>query len=232
MKKNLLFIFVFISTLSAEFDINEFISKGIRESYGSPENLQLMTVASLAIFGLINYDDDMRELSQKKPVMSKKLSKLLDIYGGRWAYPTLLGMIAFSPTAKKEKANQLIFASSSIGATIATTYLIKFSISRLRPDGSNRRSFPSGHTSGSFVLAAITHELYGKELGSLLYVVGSLVGAQRVFSNKHWFTDVIAGATLGTMIGRGFSIAFNSLGKDSSNKRTTDFYIRFSIPIH
>ncbi len=232
MKKIAIPIFICVASLSGELDIDKFIIKGIRQSYSLTTNIQLLTMASLSVLALNNYDEDIRQLNKEHPIMSEKLSNFLDLYGGRWAYPSFLFILASSSNSKEEKTDKLLFTSSTIGVTIATTYLIKIITHRLRPDESNWLSFPSGHTSGSFALAAIGKEIYGQDIGALLYVVASFVGAQRVYSNKHWFTDVIAGATLGTIIGRGFSSAFNLLGMNSSDKQMVpEIYLQFSVPI-
>ena len=233
MKKIAIPIFICVASLSGELDIEKFIRKGIRESYSSRANIQLLAISSLSIIASNNYDDDIRQLSKKHLIMSDKLSNLLDLYGGFWAYPSFLSIVASSSNTKEQKTDKLLFASSTLGITIATTYLLKITTHRLRPDKSNWRSFPSGHTSGSFALAAIGKKLYGKDIGGLLYAVASFVGAQRVYSNKHWFTDVIAGATLGTIIGRGFSSAFHPLEMNFSDKEALpEVYFHFSVPIH
>ena len=46
---------------------------------------------------------------------------------------------------------------------------IKVAVARRRPDGSNRLSFPSGHTANSFAVARAMHRSYGKRLGIPLY---------------------------------------------------------------
>jgi membrane-associated phospholipid phosphatase len=33
------------------------------------------------------------------------------------------------------------------------------------------------------------------------YSVASLVGLSRIYDNKHWITDVVAGAAIGTLVG-------------------------------
>ena len=56
-------------------------------------------------------------------------------------------------------------AAFSIGATYLVTRGLKHIVHEERPDESNEKSFPSGHTSQSFAAAATMHKRYGWEIG-------------------------------------------------------------------
>ncbi|MDA1315100.1 MAG: phosphatase PAP2 family protein [Acidobacteria bacterium] len=73
---------------------------------------------------------------------------------------------------------------------------------RTRPDGANNYSFPSGHTANSFILATIVSRHYGWRKALPAYAAASYVGASRIRSQKHHLTDVLAGATIGYIVGR------------------------------
>ena len=62
-------------------------------------------------------------------------------------------------------------------------------------------SFPSGHTSSSFCIASVMHEAYGHVVGIPLYGLATLVAIERVDDRNHYFSDVMMGAVLGTVIG-------------------------------
>lgn len=68
---------------------------------------------------------------------------------------------------------------------------------------SDYTSFPSGHTTTAFALASVLAQGYKDKLwiGLTAYTVASLVGVSRIYDGKHWATDVLAGAALGTFIG-------------------------------
>ena len=82
------------------------------------------------------------------------------------------------------------------------TQVLKLATQRKRPDGTNQRSFPSGHASGSFASATVIQRHFGWKAGIPAYVVASFIGASRVNQNKHYLSDVVFGATLGIIAGR------------------------------
>jgi membrane-associated phospholipid phosphatase len=82
------------------------------------------------------------------------------------------------------------------------TEAIKAAVGRERPNQQDNKSFPSGHTSNSFALAAVAERHYGWKVGVPAYLAAGLVGASRLHEDKHWLSDVVAGATLGYVVGR------------------------------
>lgn len=92
--------------------------------------------------------------------------------------------------------------SQAIGGVlmVGSTALIKDNYDALRPDGSDLRSFPSGHTAWAFMGATMmTNELGWRSpwytFGA--YSVATGVAMQRVISRRHLPADVIAGAGIG-----------------------------------
>ena len=61
-------------------------------------------------------------------------------------------------------------------------------------------SFPSGHTSGAFLMATATGWIFPALLVPL-YLWAALVGTSRVFLGVHFPSDIAAGALMGTSIG-------------------------------
>lgn len=62
-------------------------------------------------------------------------------------------------------------------------------------------TFPSGHTSSSFVVASVMHEAYGALVGIPLYGIAGCVAFQRLDDREHYFSDVIMGGVLGLVVG-------------------------------
>ena len=105
----------------------------------------------------------------------------------------------------QDKEGEIEFLKA-YGSTILTTYILKFTVREERPNGTNLRSFPSGHTSSAFSGATFIHKKYG-----ILYALPAYVGSvytaySRVHAKKHFTHDVIAGA----IIGAGFSWYFTT----------------------
>ncbi len=79
-------------------------------------------------------------------------------------------------------------------------YAIKFSVGRTGPNG-EADSFPSGHSSTVFAAAPVIMKYWGVEAGIPAYALAVLTGFSRVEGQWHYLSDVLAGATLGTVIG-------------------------------
>jgi hypothetical protein len=62
-------------------------------------------------------------------------------------------------------------------------------------------TFPSGHTSSSFVVASVLHEAYGHIVGVPLYGLAVLAGMERIEDGEHYTSDVVMGAILGSVVG-------------------------------
>lgn len=92
-------------------------------------------------------------------------------------------------------------AGMSVGAAYAVTTGLKEAIPARRPDGSDNRSFPSGHTSAAFGAATSIWERRGAKEGIPAVAIAAFVGLARVKADKHYWRDVVAGAAVGTASG-------------------------------
>ncbi len=69
-----------------------------------------------------------------------------------------------------------------------------------RPDDDSPTSFPSGHTAQAFAGATIFSDEFAQHnvwLTATAYASATAVGALRILNNRHWASDVIAGAGFG-----------------------------------
>lgn len=80
------------------------------------------------------------------------------------------------------------------------TRVAKLGIGRDRPGGSPD-SMPSGHASASFASAAVLGQHFGWKVGAPAYALAGFVGWTRVRDRAHWGTDVVVGATVGSIVG-------------------------------
>ena len=99
----------------------------------------------------------------------------------------------------------LASSAMSYAAMAILVNSIKYTSREMRPDGSTRNSWPSGHTATSFVGATILHKEYGLTHSPWYsvagYSVATATGIMRVLNNRHWVSDVLSGAGIGIISG-------------------------------
>ncbi len=88
------------------------------------------------------------------------------------------------------------FWKTYLSANLITT-VGKGVYSKLRPRGTARVSFPSGHTTAAFVGAGFIDSRYGHLWGSIAYSAAALTGYSRIDADAHFADDVLAGASVG-----------------------------------
>lgn len=93
-------------------------------------------------------------------------------------------------------------AGASVLVAGGVTYGLKHAFPEERPDHSDRRSFPSGHSAESFAAAASLENRYGWRVGLPAFALATFVATARVEARKHHWYDCVAGAAIGT--GSGF----------------------------
>ncbi len=89
---------------------------------------------------------------------------------------------------------------------LGLTYALKWSIGRIRPDGTPL-SFPSGHTSISFTTATLMYNWHGPLAGIPMYSLAVLTALSRINDQRHWPADVLFGAILGTVTARALYVS-------------------------
>jgi len=108
--------------------------------------------------------------------------------------------------------------------------LIKYTVGRSRPyanEGPNNFfdhtfteqnvSFPSGHTAMAFSVSTILARRINNTYASIaLYGLAGFTGYQRIYDNKHWFSDVFVGAALGYFIGTSIADSEEKLSNENT----------------
>ena len=89
-------------------------------------------------------------------------------------------------------------AGGSILLAGGVAYGLKRTFPEERPDHSDRRSFPSGHSAEAFAAAATLENRYGWKAGLPAFAAATLVAVARVEGRKHHWYDSVAGAAIGT----------------------------------
>ena len=119
---------------------------------------------------------------------------VLQLYGGRY-----LGL-----KPKHDALHQtinIVVSNAIMGGIVQS---MKFSFKELRPDGTDELSFPSGHTATAFTNASVLFYEYKDAniwYASSGYLFAAATGFLRIANNKHFTSDVLAGAGIGTAVG-------------------------------
>ena len=161
----------------------------------------------MGMAGIVHrWDDRLAGQLEGNPVF-EVTSDPSNIYGSStFNLPAAFGLWLFSRAAKRPKLEAV---SCDILRALAFTQLlvapIKHGVRRNRPDGSNRLSFPSGHTANAFAIAGVLNNHYDPRVGIPLYAWSVLVAGGRMEDDRHFFSDVVAGAAIGLVVGRSIS---------------------------
>jgi len=150
----------------------------------------------------------------------------LEVFTSPGAYVIGVGMYAVGRIANIPRATELaVHTTEALVVGDVTTGLLKGLAGRARPfvtgdtsardfgfargfKGSKYTSFPSGHTTTAFAAASAvtleTHEWWPRStwvVAPVLYGGATAVGLSRMYHNKHWASDVVLGAGIGTFSG-------------------------------
>ncbi|AZS29095.1 phosphatase PAP2 family protein [Butyricimonas faecalis] len=97
----------------------------------------------------------------------------------------------------KDRTIILAMSYATVGILVNT---MKFVFKEKRPDSNARNSFPSGHTATAFMGAEFLYKEYkdvSPWIGYTGYAVAATTGYLRIYNNRHYINDVIAGACIG-----------------------------------
>ena len=153
-------------------------------------------------------------------------AKGLELFASPGAYVIGAGMYAVGRAAHVPRATELaVHTTEAIVVGDLITGAVKGLAGRARPfvtgdtsardfrfgrgfTNSKYTSFPSGHTTTAFAAAAAvtaeTHEWWPRStwvVAPVLYGGATAVGLSRMYHNKHWASDVVLGAGIGTFSG-------------------------------
>jgi membrane-associated phospholipid phosphatase len=172
-----------------------------------------------SILTISAFDDEIqKEIQSRRNSVTDKAADIINPFGFEAAYALMAGLYLHGVFFHNPKSK--VVALDAISSTLISWGLIstlfKIGTGRSRPflhegqyhfdpltrDG-DENSFPSGHTTQAFSLAAVlTKHYHNKAVFFTTYGLASLVALSRMNNDKHWTSDVVGGALLGTFIGR------------------------------
>ena len=128
------------------------------------------------------------------------------------SFPVLMGIGVTTYVVGRNKPSKRAthLGMDLIEATLLAdgmTELIKVAVRRQRPirdDGTRAPgfAFPSGHAAGTFAAATVLQQHLGWKWAVPTYAIGTYVAISRLADDRHWASDVVAGATEGIIVGR------------------------------
>ena len=200
------------STLAARLmALPRLTAQGLRTSVTHPQLHRHWLMIGLGVAAALPQDAQLQERAVAEGLLPDGLAELGDDWGDPGAVLTILPAIYLVEKLRRtppgELSRRLTFAATSLAAVGLTTVVLKEVVRRPRPDDTNHRSFPSGHTSAAFGVAEIVRTLYGRRNAAVFYALATLTGISRIHDNRHYLSDVIAGAGLGMGMVRGFALA-------------------------
>ena len=150
----------------------------------------------------LRLDRDIFDAIYDEPPRSEPLGTTMEIttYFGdsRLMLGASLLLMAYGNQERHELGR--LMASTAISTGLITWGMKKL-IGRKRPlDDADNPAFPSGHTSQAFASATLFGNRYPK-LRIPLYIGAGLVGLTRIYLGRHYLSDVIVGAAVGTITG-------------------------------
>ena len=158
-------------------------------------------------------DNEVRNFSSENFDSSNVLLHKFDSYYHiEFMSAAIVGLYLYGNISNKSQVRVLsVDLLSSSLLTGITTFAMKSFFGRSRPYQTDDHyefnwfeyedkflSFPSGHTSLAFSFSTIMAEQNKTFLWkSIWFSAATLVGASRIYNNKHWFSDVVMGAIIG-----------------------------------
>ena len=118
-------------------------------------------------------------------------------------YASVFALKACGVESRDDWKKLAITTTASWVATAGAGWILKQSIKEWRPDDSDQKSFPSGHSMIAFAGATALHKEFGKVspwISVAGYGVATFVAVDRVAKDRHHWYDAATGAALGTTL--------------------------------
>lgn len=173
-------------------------------------------ISGLVLFATAFGDEGLREEAQSfRSSGSNSLAGVGNAIGSPlYVFPVLgVGYLAGRLTGSPSLSRLSVRAGTAAIVASGITMALKYSIGRTRPTGdgdsdlfrpfSGSTSFPSGHVTLAFAVATVVADETKDSWSDIaLYGAASLTGFARMNDDRHWASDVLAGALVGHLTAR------------------------------
>lgn len=114
----------------------------------------------------------------------------------------MVGLKSCGYRGRSSWGRMLVSDAIAAGTMAAAVNACKYTVRTMRPDGSTRNSFPSGHTATAFLTATMLAREYGPRspwfaVGG--YAAATVVALSRQLNDRHWMSDTVVGAGIGIL---------------------------------
>lgn len=172
--------------------------------YGSPANLVILGVSYGGALALqqTGPDDTIESHYDRSHSFKKDWRDAFGAAGNPGTHFALAGIWYLAGQQRQDEKSYEVGKTLFSALTInGLSVLLGQAATYDRSPNGERGTFPSGHTSSSFVVASVLHEAYGPWVGVPLYGLAGLVAVERLDSGEHYFSDVAFGAVMGMVVG-------------------------------
>lgn len=168
--------------------------------------MHLIAPAALIGVGIIGLESDWLKYqnSEIRDELQENVDRRLTVDDFSQYAPaaTVYALDLCGTRGKHSVVDQTILLGMSALLMGITVNTMKHTVSVERPDRSSCTSFPSGHTAMAFMGAELLRREYwdvSPWIGVAGYAVAAGTGFFRMYNNRHWLTDVFAGAGIGIL---------------------------------
>jgi len=162
-----------------------------------------VTFIGLGVYGTVNNGIINRdEVKEERNEYFSSFSNHADNYLQYAPIALVYALDAFGLKGKHTWQQQTAFFGTAELIMTGIVLPVKKYSHILRPDSSAYNSFPSGHTAQAFLAATFFQKEFGAKypwLSAGMFTVATGIGAFRVLNNRHWVSDVLAGAGVGIL---------------------------------
>lgn len=198
---------------------------------------QLIIPTVLIGYGAIGLGNDQLELfnSSIRNEVTEDIDKKISIDDITQYVPfaTAFGLDVIGVHGKNNLKDKAIIGVTSAVIMSVTVFGLKKVTHVERPDNTTFNSFPSGHTANAFMGAELLYQEYKDKsiwFGLSGYAVATGTGLFRIYNNRHWLTDVVAGAGIGILSTKVAYWLYPTINKIFTNKnksKSTTAYVPY-----